>query len=248
MKIQYLSDIHLEVASLDIPLTDADIVVLAGDIHANAIRAVDWASRFPQEVIFVLGNHEFYSGGTITCLPSDLKDYANKYPNVHVLNNQSIVIDDVAFHGCTFWTDFELYGNPDLAFYYAQKSMSDYRRINFDNAQTFTPQLSAALHQKSVAWLSEAIRLSSSLKNVVVTHHLPTQDAIHEKFKDSVLNPAFASDCSQLFSHRITAWFYGHNHDCRVFEKEGIKFLTNQRGYHGYEVVDDFDAYKTLEI
>lgn len=92
MKIQYLSDLHLEFASMKLPVSEADVVVLAGDIHSDGRKAIDWASSFPQEVIYILGNHEFYTGGTIVDLPADLKTYAKKYPNIHVLNNDSIVL------------------------------------------------------------------------------------------------------------------------------------------------------------
>ncbi|MGR5067611.1 metallophosphoesterase [Vibrio alfacsensis] len=248
MKIQYLSDLHLEVAPMTLPVSDADVVILAGDIHSNGRKAIDWASEFPQDVIYVLGNHEFYTGGTIAELPQELKSYARKYANVHLLDDECIVVNGVAFYGCTLWTDFELYGNADVAFYYAERSMSDYRRINFDNVQTFTPAIAAALHKKSIGWLNKAIRSSSYSKNVIVTHHLPTPRAIHQRYQGNALNPAFASDCSLLFSLNITAWIYGHNHDCREFKEKCIKFVTNQRGYHGYETIDNFDAFKMLDI
>lgn len=162
---------------MDVPVCDADVVVLAGDIHSDGRIAIDWASNFPQEVIYILGNHEFYSGGTISDLPKDLKNYAEKYSNVHVLNDDSIVIKGIAFHGCTLWTDFELYGKPDVAFFYAEKSLNDYRLINFDRRQAFTPAIAAALHMESMDWLSETICSSKFVNNVVVTHHLPTPDA-----------------------------------------------------------------------
>ncbi len=51
MKLQYLSDLHLEIAPMDVPITDADVVVLAVDIHSDGMKAIDWASHFPQDVI-----------------------------------------------------------------------------------------------------------------------------------------------------------------------------------------------------
>ncbi|MDH5885452.1 hypothetical protein [Vibrio splendidus] len=77
---------------------------------------------------------------------------------------------------------------------------------------------------------------------------VPITDAIHPRYRGSRLNPAFASDCSWLFDFRITAWIYGHNHDCKKFKKNGIQFVTNQRGYVGHEVIANFDAHRTLDI
>lgn len=248
MKLQYLSDLHLEIAPMDVPITDADVVVLAGDIHSDGMKAIDWASHFPQDVIYVLGNHEFYSGDSIVELPEKLKGYSMRYENVHVLDNDSMIIGGVAFHGCTLWTDYELYGNPELAFYYAREAISDYRVINFNRAQVFTPELAAALHKQSIQWLESAIVSSRSRKNVVITHHLPTPKVIQKRFEHNKLNPAFASDCSQLFHLNISTWIFGHNHSCQQLEIGGIDFLSNQRGYHDYEKVTNFTAHKIIDI
>ncbi|GEM78744.1 metallophosphoesterase [Vibrio superstes] len=248
MKIQYLSDLHLEFGAMELPITDADVVILAGDVHLDGQRAIDWAGGFPQDVIYVLGNHEFYGCNSISESISKTKAYAAQYPKLHVLSNDSVVLNGVTFHGCTLWTDFELDGSPEVSFYYAKNSISDFKRIHFDHALIFTPALSAELHSESVQWLQSAITSSKTAKNIVVTHHLPTPNAIHSRYSGSCLNPAFASDCSWLFSSKITTWIYGHNHDCNYFEQKGIQFRTNQRGYIGHEFIPGFDAYRTFEI
>ena len=42
MKIRILSDLHLEFQDWTPPESDADVVVLAGDIHVGT-RGIDWA-------------------------------------------------------------------------------------------------------------------------------------------------------------------------------------------------------------
>ena len=42
MRIHLLSDLHLEFEPFEPPAMDADVVVLAGDIHIKG-RGVDWA-------------------------------------------------------------------------------------------------------------------------------------------------------------------------------------------------------------
>ncbi|MDD7984338.1 metallophosphoesterase family protein [Lentisphaera marina] len=60
MKIQISSDLHLKPCSFEIPDTDADAIVLAGDIHKST-RAIDWIRKQTERpVIYVAGNHEFY--------------------------------------------------------------------------------------------------------------------------------------------------------------------------------------------
>jgi predicted phosphodiesterase len=60
MKIQILSDIHNEFEVYEPEYCNADVVILAGDIHTKN-RGVEWAStRFNTPVIYILGNHVAY--------------------------------------------------------------------------------------------------------------------------------------------------------------------------------------------
>ncbi len=61
MKLHILNDLHIEFEDFDPPVTDADVVVLAGDIGVG-MEGLRWvAARFPDRpVIYVPGNHEFY--------------------------------------------------------------------------------------------------------------------------------------------------------------------------------------------
>lgn len=56
MKLHVLSDIHVEFELFDAPRTDADVVVLAGDVHVGR-KGLKWAlKQFPNKpVIYVLG-------------------------------------------------------------------------------------------------------------------------------------------------------------------------------------------------
>ncbi|MFZ2388388.1 MAG: metallophosphoesterase, partial [Polaromonas sp.] len=57
MKLNILSDLHLSCGILEIPRSDADVVILAGDI-ARPQDAVNWALGFDKPVLYVPGNHE----------------------------------------------------------------------------------------------------------------------------------------------------------------------------------------------
>ena len=96
---------------MEINFSNADVVVVAGDVSLGT-KGIQWIylqlKMFP--VIYVLGNHEYYCGSYPKTQNkiSELSDATN----VHVLENKSIVIDDVTFHGTTLWTDFELLRYP----------------------------------------------------------------------------------------------------------------------------------------
>lgn len=128
MKLHILSDLHVEFEMFNPPQTGSDIVILAGDIHVGK-KGIDWAKvNFPDKpVIYVLGNHEYY-GRTFPKHIDDLKQLAEG-TNIHILENDRLVVDGFTFLGCTLWTDFKLFGEPKIAGYQATQIMTDYRRI-----------------------------------------------------------------------------------------------------------------------
>jgi len=105
--------LHIEFEDFAPPATDADVVILAGDIGVG-IGGMQWAeARFPgRPVIYVPGNHEFYHHDLT--LIDELKVEAPDY--IHVLNDDQVVIDDVRFLGSILWTDFALFGEADRFF------------------------------------------------------------------------------------------------------------------------------------
>jgi len=112
MKIQYASDLHLEFTENDSWLTKknlipkADILVLNGDIIVlhdgfENNKFFDYISTNFKQTYIIPGNHEFYGG-------FDMKDALtmdiNIRPNVKLLNNQAIIINNTKFIFTTLWT------------------------------------------------------------------------------------------------------------------------------------------------
>lgn len=128
MRIKILSDLHLEFEALNCDDHGADVVVLAGDIHVGT-QGLEWAkASFTQApVIYGLRNHEYYKQ-KYPSLVTRLKDLA-KGTNITILENESLEVNDVVFHGCTLWTDFNLFGNPISAGYECQHVMNDFKKI-----------------------------------------------------------------------------------------------------------------------
>jgi predicted phosphodiesterase len=137
MKIRVLSDLHLECDEPDvIPHADADLIVLAGDIHNHA-QGLRWAAQTfdgAVPVVYVPGNHEYYDG-EFGALEAAMQDAAHSVDNVHFLNNAALVDPQGRWRvlGTTLWTDFELYGaQPDArtaSMTAAQRAMLDYRGL-----------------------------------------------------------------------------------------------------------------------
>src|SRR5437867_3042802 len=172
MKLNILSDLHLSLGALGIPETDADAVILAGDI-ARPKQAVAWASGFAKPVLYVPGNHEFY-GGSITGTLDELKQLCAG-TRVRVLDNDEVIIDDVRFLGTTLWTDFMLFGEGRKgteAIEEALRFMRDFSRIRVGDApeKLFTPADSAALFDIHAGWLERKLAEPHPGPTVVITH------------------------------------------------------------------------------
>jgi predicted phosphohydrolase len=235
MKINYISDLHLEFGPLETEPEAGDILVLAGDVCIKC--RVDWindiAGRF-NHVIYVLGNHEFYRG---TINNTYAKTRERLVDNVHLLENTSITIDDVTFHGATLWTDF-CNGNP-MSYLRCNQAINDYRLIRAGPGNyRFKPQIAHSLHNISKVFLKENVKEG----DVVVTHMAPSFLSVHERYKnDTYINGSYASDLSELIlDTKPELWFHGHMHDSFDYTIGSTRILCNPRGYVGEELNPEF--------
>jgi DNA repair exonuclease SbcCD nuclease subunit len=86
-------------------------------------------SVFPH-VVYVVGNHEHYNGD-FKYTVSDLKNNLGYLKNLHILDREIFVLDDVTFVGSTLWTDMN---NEDpLTLYHMTRMMNDFRCITNSN-------------------------------------------------------------------------------------------------------------------
>jgi predicted phosphodiesterase len=252
MKVHVLSDLHLGICELERPLSDADVVVLAGDIGPPR-QAAAWAMRFERPVLYVLGNHEHY-GGCIDQTADELKRLCAG-TSVHVLDDDPIVIGGVRFLGSTLWTDFLLLGDggpKQIAVEAAQRFMRDFSRIrNSDDAVMFTPAGAAARCARHSDWLDKMLDVPHAGPTVVITHHAPSPRSIHPRFAGSALNGCFVSDAVHLVSAaRVECWIHGHTHDSFDYRLDGTRVVCNPRGYAKNGVNENplFDPNFTLEV
>lgn len=125
MKIQLLSDLHLEAHPHWVaqPVLGADVLVLAGDIGSyqpgSQLADNDFGlGRFsplagwPTPVLFVPGNHE-YDGLDFDAAHARLRETCERLGMVW-LERTSVVLGGVRFVGTTLWSDFDALG-PDRA-------------------------------------------------------------------------------------------------------------------------------------
>ena len=247
MKLHILNDLHVEFEDFEPPTTNADVVVLAGDIGVG-MEGLHWAAaRFPDKpVIYVPGNHEFYHHDI--ALIDELK--ADAPASIHMLDDSQIVIDGIRFLGSILWADFTLFGEADkfLSMQTARRRMPDFSIIR-NHGQQFTPEDAIRLHTASRDWLTAMLAEPFDGKTVVVTHHAPSFKSVHPRYARDLLTPAFASNLENLMDgDQALLWIHGHMHDSLDYEIYRTRVVCNPRGYAPNALNPDFRSDWVVEI
>jgi hypothetical protein len=251
--LQILSDLHLGNTPFEHPRTDADIVVLAGDI-SRPLQAVNWAKGFAQPVIYVAGNHEFY-GSSVAQGLHDLRRHTSA-TNIHFLEKEERILKGIRFLGTTLWSDFNLFGSQEKreqAIAAALPFIRDFSVIHSDASpgQPFTPDDMEALFSGNRAWLAAKLKEPFDGPTVVITHHAPSCQSIHPRFQDSLVNACFVSDSEQLMNgDTAELWIHGHTHDSFDYTVNGTRVVCNPRGYVRDGITENalFDPHMTITL
>lgn len=255
MKIQYMSDLHMEfrknreLLKKEIVVEPTgDILLVAGDcMYLNDIilpklRFWKWAEENYRQVLIVPGNHEYYQNYNITSHgDSWQREIA---PNISYYYNKVVRIDDTDFILSTLWSRISEIDEKVI-----WHGMNDFHCIMYDD-ERLRPKEYNQEHVKCFRFIREAVAASDAKHIVVVTHHAPSLQTIAPEHQVSSLRTAFATDLDAFIEDsRIDYWVYGHSHtniDCQVGR---TKIVSNQLGYveygenrHGFE----FDKYFEL--
>lgn len=278
MKICLWSDLHLEFQDKapDWKNPGADVLILAGDIcvadnlYSNPTAGLDdliqngWyakdairyrrffehVSREFKTVLYVMGNHEHYKGRWDRT-ESVLRQECARHSNVHLLEQDKMVIDGVVFLGASLWSDFNN-GDP-LTMLSVKDMMNDYRSITERNGEQYhklRPQTTLSKHRETVQWLNHMLG-EDKRPTVVIGHHAPSRQSIHEKYQGQFhMNGAFASDLEHLMMDRehIKLWVHGHVHDRHDYMVDNARVLCNPHGYPGEASVLGFDPALMVKI
>ena len=252
MVLQYASDLHLEFpenkAYLDLhPLQPVgNVLILAGDIVPFVImnkldEFFSYLSDHFESTYWIPGNHEYYhfdlntKRGTI---------YEKIRPNVFLINNRSIKIENVEFIFSTLWSRISDKNESRLL-----QAMNDFRFIKYQQ-QFFNPQLLNEINRESVSFLTKELNNPATSKRVVVTHHVPTFKNAPVKYRGSILHEAMGIELTEMIEKAgPDYWIYGHIHLNNPDFKIGKTILlTNQMGYvlKGEQIL--FNSKKTITL
>lgn len=254
MRIQYVSDLHLERYDNAVYISRnpldvvGDILVIAGDTFPlrefegyKKHIFFDWCAANFRETLLIPGNHEYY-GSNVDAFPGAWRREIR--PNVAMYQNKRVRIDNFDFILSTLWTHVP--GRDWLA---VKMGMQDFRTIR-TNAGSFTAYDYNIIHRCDLYFIQDAVSESDAEHKVVVTHHVPSFRCVSPEFKDSRLHAVFAVDLTDLIERSgVDAWIYGHSHRSIEMTIGKTRMLSNQLGYVVYrEYNNGYKSNKYIDI
>lgn len=266
MKIQLLSDLHLEVhPALQIaPAPGADVLVLAGDIgsyqQGSRLDDADFGlARFspchgwPVPVLFVPGNHE-YDALDVDDAHARLREVCHRL-GITWLEREVHVIGGVRFVGTTLWSDFDalaLQAPPAQQLKARDKAFraADFYLRKTGSTRGGAPWLAAQVREQALLcqqWLREALAQPFAGPTVVVTHFAPSLRSADPRYG---LVPGTAGFCNALddVSHGVQLWLHGHLHCPSDYRMGDCRVVANPLGYAVKGEQAAFDPQRLVEV
>jgi hypothetical protein len=272
--------LHLEFGPISLENTEnAEVLILSGDICvANDLRELDkgnndksnqyhtffqeCCARFPS-VIYIAGNHEHYHGDFAKSIGT-IRDRLGYLVNLHVLDKESVLINNVFFIGGTLWTDMNK--EDGITLMHMKSMMNDFRSVENSARKThyrdtlgnshvriarFTPDDAVEDHKKMLEYIKIMVEGKHDQKIVVVGHHAPSKASTHPRYaNETIMNGGYSSDLSEfILDHpQIKLWTHGHTHENFDYLIGSTRIVCNPRGYINYEASADNFTLKTVEI
>lgn len=278
MKIQLLSDLHLE-SHPDFhprPAPGAQLLILAGDIgsyqRGSRLPGADFGlERFaprlgwPVPVLYVPGNHE-YDNLDFDATHARLRETCCRL-GITWLDREVLVLDGVRFIGTTLWSDFDALAappgqpQPDLARALKLREKA-FRAANFYLEKAACsrhgqPFMAQEVRQEALAcqaWLQAALAQPFQGPTVAVTHFAPSLRSADPRYG---LVPGTAGFCNVL-DHLLPLadlWIHGHLHCRNDYEVPApnrpggvCRVVANALGYFSKGEQEHFDPGFTIEV
>jgi predicted MPP superfamily phosphohydrolase len=256
VKLQYVSDIHLEQRSkiINIPkISECENICLLGDIGYPNTKIykefINYCSKKWENVFLLYGNHEYYSIKNKQLLSmKDIELESISLPdNVYYLDNDCLYLntktnrvsyfqqfkdrkdskDFIKIIGSLLWSDIDLQ---------VSRKINDYKNIyvSVNPDILFTPEMCKTLFNTSKKYIIQELS-NDTTPTILLTHHganLLTNGHYYGNF----LSSAYASDIPELLSfNHLIACINGHTHSSidRYIPNTNIRLLSNCYGYLG---------------
>jgi predicted phosphohydrolase len=241
MKIQYLSDLHLEFIKdnkiqniINKIIPDKNVIlILSGDIgnpySNNYKKFMEFVNNNFKKTFIICGNHEYYNNN-IEETNIYLEIYFKQFTNIKFLNNDFEYYENHYFIGSTLWTKIT---NKNYL-------INDVYKINNFNCDKCNE-----LNLNCVNFLNKITKNKNNV--IIITHHIPLNDLIDKKYKKMDMIPYnqwFYCDMTEFIeNNNIKYWFYGHTHTPLEIIHKKINFCCNPIGYPNENTINNYNKY-----
>ena len=278
MKIQLLSDLHLEADPgwQAQAAQGADLLVLAGDIGSyqagSRLQDADFGlaqfsskAGWPTPVVFVPGNHE-YDGMDFDLAHSRLRATCQRLGLIwlerEVLHGPWVdrTGQSIRLMGTTLWTDFDALNDQGLGVDNALSQQLKKREKAFRAANFYLRKTQTTRHGEP--FLAEQVRVQALVCQAWLQDCLDVpfdgRTVVVTHFAPSLLSadpryglvPGTAGFCNQLddFLRKADLWLHGHLHAPSDYVHNACRVVANPLGYARKNEQTHFEPCTTIEI
>jgi hypothetical protein len=206
MKLQIISDLHLEFAPWYVPEwdEDTDLYINAGDIHPSPLMQKWFDAQWPRDRYFrIWGNHDYWG--------NDIDQYTSAYTRN---------VKGLKIAGATLWTDLDQDPN---GYFIWQLNLRDYEHMQEMSEQRYREIYESHKHF-----------LLTSEADIIVTHHGPSYLSVHDQYKGDVSNFCFVTELGHEILNMKKPpklWVHGHVHNSFDYMIGDTRVVCHPRGY-----------------
>jgi hypothetical protein len=96
------------------------------------------------------------------------------------------------------------------------------------------PDDTLKFHKKSKQFLLDTLPMFKNQNVWVLTHHAPSYQSIHPKYRTEKINGSYASDLEDLIfdNPQVKYFSHGHTHESMNYFIGECRVICNPRGYY----------------